>query len=89
MSDSNWRITIRRLVPAHRIGYNAIFDLPFGRGKKFGSGATGVLNQIIGGWQVATIGDWRGGYWRSLDCQPVYIWHDPGSLCWMRMNEWK
>ena len=52
-------------VPAHRIGYNLIFDLPFGRGKKFGSGANSVLNQVIGGWQIATIGNWRGGFWRS------------------------
>ena len=25
-----------------------------------------MLNQVIGGWQVATIGDWRGGFWRSV-----------------------
>jgi len=53
-------------VPPHHIRYNAVVDLPFGRGKKFGGGASGVLNQVIGGWQVASIGDWRGGYWRSV-----------------------
>jgi hypothetical protein len=49
------------VIPAHRIRYNAIVDLPFGRGKKFGGNASGFLNQVIGGWQVAAIGDWRSG----------------------------
>ena len=33
-------------------GY-AIYQLPFGRGQRFGNGANGVLNQIIGGWSIA------------------------------------
>jgi len=48
-------------IPPHRIRYNAIVDLPFGRGKKFGGNAAGFVNQVIGGWQVAAIGDWRSG----------------------------
>jgi hypothetical protein len=39
------------------------YDLPFGRNKAFGGNASGVLNQIIGNWQVAgitiaTTGNW-------------------------------
>lgn len=49
------------VIPAHRIRYNAIIDLPFGRGKKFGGNATGFVNHVIGGWQLAAIGDWRNG----------------------------
>ncbi|MFN0086454.1 MAG: TonB-dependent receptor domain-containing protein [Blastocatellia bacterium] len=48
-------------IPPHRIRYNAIVDLPFGRGKKIGGNASGALNHVIGGWQVAAIGDWRSG----------------------------
>lgn len=29
-----------------------IFELPFGRGKPFGAGVPGIVNQIIGGWQL-------------------------------------
>jgi hypothetical protein len=54
-------------VPAHRVRYNGIFDLPFGNGKTWGKDLTGVLNQVLGGWQVATIGEWRGGLWGSVD----------------------
>src|SRR5262245_32931345 len=53
-------------IPPHRIRYNAIYDLPFGRGKKIGGGASGFLNQVIGGWQVATIGDWKSGNLMSV-----------------------
>lgn len=53
-------------IPPHRVRFNGIFDLPFGRGKRFGGSAGGPLNQVIGGWQVATIGEWRGGYWMSV-----------------------
>jgi hypothetical protein len=48
-------------VPPHRVRYNGIVDLPFGRGKALGGSAPGVVNAIIGGWQIATIGDWRSG----------------------------
>ena len=48
-------------IPPHRMRYNAIVDLPFGRGKKIGGNVPGFVNQVIGGWQVAAIGDWRSG----------------------------
>ena len=50
-------------IPGHRIRYNGIFDLPFGKGNAWGRDLSGPLNHILGGWQVATIGDWRGGLW--------------------------
>ncbi len=31
------------------------YNLPFGHGKRFGGGASGVLNEIIGGWQLSTV----------------------------------
>ena len=63
-------------VPPHRIRWNAIYDLPFGKGKKFGSNASGALNQLIGGWQIATIGSWRSGQWSSVSPN-VYMFGDP------------
>lgn len=54
-------------VPPHRIRYNAIVDLPFGQGKRWGTDASGFVNALVGGWQVAAIGDWRGGLWSSVN----------------------
>lgn len=36
-----------------QIQFNGIYDLPFGRGKKFLSGVSKPLNQLVGGWQLA------------------------------------
>jgi len=53
-------------VPSHRIRYNGLYELPFGRNKHFGSGVSSGWNYLIGGWQVSFIGDWRGGLWSSI-----------------------
>ncbi|MBI3681747.1 MAG: TonB-dependent receptor [Acidobacteria bacterium] len=63
-------------VPPQRVRFNAIYDLPFGKGKRFGSGASGALNHLIGGWQIATIGDWRGGLWGGVS-SARYLFGDP------------
>jgi hypothetical protein len=63
-------------IPPHRIRYNGIYELPFGRGKTFGKDASGPLNFLIGGWQAAFIGDWRSGFWRSVS-SGRYVFGDP------------
>ncbi len=40
----------------------AVYQLPFGSGKKFGADAGKVTNALIGGWQVSPIWTWRGGF---------------------------
>jgi len=39
----------------HRFVISYSYDLPLGRGKTFGGNASGVLNQLIGNWQIAGI----------------------------------
>src|SRR4030095_8679365 len=63
-------------IPPHRIRYNGIFDLPFGRGKHFGGDVSRGWDTLIGGWQIATIGDWRSGLWRSVGSN-LYSFGDP------------
>lgn len=38
-----------------------MYDLPVGRGKKFGSAMSGVADKIVGGWQIATVLAFRSG----------------------------
>jgi len=45
----------------HIINANWVVGLPFGRGKRFFSGAGGVANQVIGGWQASGIFRWNSG----------------------------
>jgi hypothetical protein len=46
-----------------RFIFSYSYELPFGKNKAFGGNATGVLNQIIGGWQVAGIAIATTGNW--------------------------
>lgn len=63
-------------VPAHHMKWNGIYDLPFGKGKKWGSNVGRGLNHLIGGWQVAFIGDWRSGNWLSV-APTLFMFGDP------------
>ena len=44
----------------HVVNAQAIFELPFGEGKKF-LNQGGLLNAIVGNWQLATIVTWQSG----------------------------
>jgi hypothetical protein len=36
----------------HQGKFNIVYDLPFGQGRRWGAGVNGVMDRIIGGWQV-------------------------------------
>jgi hypothetical protein len=55
-------------------GY-AVYQLPVGKGKKYGSDVNGIVNQIIGNWQVAPILTWHSGYAMTLQ----NAWFDPSG----------
>lgn len=38
----------------HAFKFTGVYDLPFGDGKRFGSGTTGVTKKLISGWEVNT-----------------------------------
>ncbi len=46
----------------HQFNANFSYQLPFGNGQRFGSGAGGFLNQLIGGWQWNGILNAQGGF---------------------------
>jgi hypothetical protein len=43
-------------IPKHRVRWNWIVDVPVGKGKFLVRNASGVLNRVIGGWQMAGMG---------------------------------
>ena len=45
----------------HNMALNWVYDLPFGRGRKWGSGAGGALNRLIGDWSVMGLVRWQSG----------------------------
>ncbi len=50
----------------HRFVLSYMYDLPFGRGKRFGTGASGILNQFIGNWQLAGLFSAATGNWYTV-----------------------
>jgi len=45
----------------HQFKVDATYDLPFGRGRMFGSGANGFVNGLIGGWTISPVLRWQSG----------------------------
>jgi hypothetical protein len=50
----------------HRFVVSYIYQLPFGNGKRFGGDASGVVNQIIGNWQLSGIVTAQTGNWFTV-----------------------
>jgi hypothetical protein len=57
----------------HIVNMNAVWTLPFGRGRTFFGGANKVANGIIGGWQLSGIFRWNSGL-------PVGFYGDSGTF---------
>lgn len=62
-------------VPLHRMYAYWQYDLPFGRGKHFGSGAGGPSNLLVGNWLISGTFKARTG----LGFTPVYTGSDPSN----------
>ena len=50
-------------VPPQRVTWTGIYQLPFGKGKKFLGNSSRGMDLLAGGWQVAFSGTWDGGFW--------------------------
>lgn len=50
----------------HLITADAVYKLPFGEGERFLNSSGGVLNAILGGWQLNGLGRWSSGLPFSL-----------------------
>jgi hypothetical protein len=50
----------------HIVNANWVYQLPLGRGKRFGAGMGSFANAVIGGWTVSGLWRWSSGYPFSL-----------------------
>ena len=46
----------------HQFNANWVWELPFGRGKYFGSGMGRLANAVVGGWTLSGLWRWSSGY---------------------------
>jgi len=45
----------------HRVVISYVVDLPFGKGKRFGNGVTGVMDRVVSGWGVNGFSTFQSG----------------------------
>ncbi|MBK9167076.1 MAG: TonB-dependent receptor [Bryobacterales bacterium] len=53
--------SIGQFDQTHMVKFSTVYELPFGRGKRFGSGSSGVVNAVFGGWRLAAIQSYASG----------------------------
>lgn len=73
------RYQLDAAVPAQHIGFNGIFDLPFGKNKRFFGNSNRLVDELIGGYQIAGVGyvisqmfQPASGNWGSVN--PIHIY---------------
>jgi hypothetical protein len=45
----------------HRVTFASVAELPFGKGRKFGTNWSGITDAILGGWQLTGRFEWQSG----------------------------
>lgn len=45
----------------HRFTFSSIYELPFGKGRKFGANWNRLVNGVLGGWQMQGVYEWQSG----------------------------
>ncbi len=58
--DQPWR-SISSIDRTHRVAITALYDLPFGKGKRLLSDVSGLRDKLISGWQLNVIGEIQSG----------------------------
>jgi hypothetical protein len=49
-------------TPRHRMVNNVVWDVPFGRGQRFGSGVIKPVDYALGGWEMSAVNVIQSGY---------------------------
>ena len=56
----------------HNVTANGVFEMPFGRGKRYGQNVNRWLDGLIGGWQISALVSFRTGTPMNLTDSGVY-----------------
>ena len=77
-TDTNYEKRISANDAPHRIVMSWIWELPFGKGRRFGNQWKGVPQALLGGWQVQGI--WQAQSGRPLEFGNLFFNGDPNKL---------
>lgn len=73
----------------HQVNFNWILDMPFGQGRRFGGGANGFVNQVIGDWSVSGLVRWTSGFpFNVINCRSCWPtnWNLQGNAVLVNPN---
>lgn len=79
-TDPNLERRISRDDVPHRFVASGIYELPFGKGRKFGSAWNSYVDGVLGGWQLNAIFQWQTGRPLDLGSRNVYYNGDASKL---------
>ena len=65
-SPDQWR-AVSDFDTTHQVNANWVWDLPYGRGRHWGSNARGLVNGIFGGWGINGLYRWTSGFPFSVE----------------------
>ena len=79
-SDSGYEKRLSEFDVPHRVALSGIWEVPFGNGRRWASGASGISNALIGGWSLQAIGQFQSGRPISFHDRNAYFNGDLGAL---------
>jgi hypothetical protein len=69
----------------HRLVFSYLYELPFGGNKRFLSGASGVVNRLVGGWKINGITTFSTGQYKTAGLP--FDWPDLGAFSQFRPDQ--
>lgn len=73
--DRQREVSVAPDIPTHRFTTNAIYQLPFGKGRPLASSVNKVANAFIGGWDISAIYSYYSGQFLT----PLWAGPDPAG----------
>ena len=79
-SDAGYENRLSEFDVPHRVALSGIWEVPFGNGRRWAGGASGLTNALIGGWSVQAIGQFQSGRPISVHDRNIYFNGDLNGL---------
>ena len=79
-SDSGYEERLSEFDVPHRVALSGIWEVPFGKDRRWASAASGISNALIGGWSLQGIGQFQSGRPISFHDRNAYFNGDLGAL---------
>ncbi len=71
--DRQREVAVAADIPTHRLNTNLVYQMPFGKGRKFLSGASRAADLLVGGWEISGIYSYYSGQFLT----PMWTGPDP------------